>query len=211
MKGTGDRVSARSAALVAAAVVLAEIAATPVVGAGLSGRPGVHGSFVPVGALIVDGCVVAIALIVIWARPRNAVGWLMPAVAALGPTQNLTEAYGVRAEAIPGAHLPLGPLALSLGTSLWIPAAALPATLLLNLYPAGHVTARPWTWVNRVTLAAMAVATVAAGTSRQFLSGDMASARPVVALPGPAGQVLLIAGAVTLLACALASIGGGPR
>ena len=199
---------ARLAALAAAAVVLAEIAATPVAGAGLSGRPGVHGSFIPVGDLIVDGCIVAIALIVIWARPRNVIGWLMLAFAALGATQNFAEAYGVRAEAIPGAHLPLGPLALSLGSSLWIPAAALPATLLLNLYPDGHVTARVWAWVNRVTLAAMAVATVAAGTSQTFLSGDIASARPVVALPAQAGQVLLITGAVTLLACALASIGG---
>jgi hypothetical protein len=133
--------SARSAALAAVAVVLAEIAATPVAGTGLSGQPGVHGSFIPVGDLIADGCIVAIALIVIWGWPRNEIGWLMLAFAALGATQNFGEAYGVRAEAIPGAHLPLGPLTLSLGTSLWIPAAALPATLLFNLYP--HAPAGP--------------------------------------------------------------------
>jgi hypothetical protein len=141
--------------------VLAEIAATPFAGAGLDRLPGVHGTFVPVGDLIVDACIVAIALVVIWARPRNAIGWLMLTFALLGATQNFTEAYGVRAQAEPHSHLPLGPLALSLGTSLWIPAAALPATLLLNLYPDGRVAAPFWAWVNRVTLGAMVVATVA--------------------------------------------------
>src|ERR1700727_484044 len=146
---------ARYRAFALAALVLAEIAATPSAGAGLGRLADVHGTYVPVGDLIVDGCIVAIALIVIWARPRNAIGWLMLAFAALGATQNFAEAYGVRAEAIPGAQLPLGPLALSLGTSLWIPAAALPATLLLNLYPDGRVAGRFWLWVNGVTVAAM--------------------------------------------------------
>ena len=81
--------------------MLAEIAATPFAGAGLDRLPGVHGTYVPVGDLIVDGCIVAIALVVIWARPRNAIGWLMLAFAWLGATQNFTEAYGVRAQAEP--------------------------------------------------------------------------------------------------------------
>ena len=67
-----------------------------------------HGTYVPVGDLIVDGCIVAIALVVIWARPRNPIGWLMLAFAALGATQNFTEAYGVRALADPQAQLAAG-------------------------------------------------------------------------------------------------------
>jgi len=108
-------------AFAVAALVLAEIAVTPVAGAGLNRLAGVQGSYVPVGDLIVDGCIVAIALVVIWARPGNVIGWLMLAFAVLGATQNFTEAYGVRAQAEPHSRLPLGPLALSLGTSLWIP------------------------------------------------------------------------------------------
>jgi signal transduction histidine kinase len=200
--------SARYAAFAVAALVLAEIAATPVLGARLSGLAGVHGSFVPVGDLIADGCIVAIALIVIWARPGNAIGWLMLAFAALGATQNFTEAYGVRAQAELHSQLPFGPLALALGTSLWIPAAALPATLLLNLYPDGHVTARFWAWVNWVTVAAMVVATLAAGTDRSVAREDFAHARTVVAVPPPIATAALAASAAVLLLCALVSIGG---
>jgi signal transduction histidine kinase len=199
---------ARYAAFAVAALVLAEIALTPVAGAGLNRLAGVQGSYVPVGDLIVDGCIVAIALVVICARPENVIGWLMLAFAVLGATQNLTEAYGVRAQAEPHSRLPLGPLALSLGTSLWIPAVALPATLLLNLYPDGRVAAPFWRWVNRVTVAAMIVATIAAGTSLSVARQDFTRARPAVALPQAAGTTLVVAGVAVLLLCALASIGG---
>jgi len=199
---------ARYASFAVAALVLAEIALTPVAGAGLNRLAGVQGSYVPVGDLIVDGCIVAIALVVIWARPGNVIGWLMLAFAVLGATQNLTEAYGVRAQAEPHSQLPLGPLALSLGTSLWIPAVALPATLLLNLYPDGRVAAPFWRWVNKVTVAAMIVATIAAGTSRSVARQDFTGARPVVTLPQAAGTPLAVAAVAALLLCALASIGG---
>ena len=199
---------ARYASFAVAALVLAEIALTPVAGAGLNRLAGVQGSYVPVGDLIVDGCIVAIALVVIWARPGNVIGWLMLAFAVLGATQNLTEAYGVRAQAEPHSRLPLGPLALSLGTSLWIPAVALPATLLLNLYPDGRVAAPFWRWVNKVTVAAMIVATIAAGTSRSVARQDFTGARPVVTLPQAAGTPLAVAAVAALLLCALASIGG---
>lgn len=199
---------ARYAAFAVAALVLAEIALTPVAGAGLNRLAGVQGSYVPVGDLIVDGCIVAIALVVICARPENVIGRLMLAFAVLGATQNLTEAYGVRAQAEPHSRLPLGPLALSLGTSLWIPAVALPATLLLNLYPDGRVAAPFWRRVNRVTVAAMIVATIAAGTSLSVARQDFTRARPAVALPQAAGTTLAVAGVAVLLLCALASIGG---
>src|SRR6202167_3229446 len=179
----GRAMRARCAALAVAALILAEIGATPVAGAGLDRLAGVQGSYVPVGDLIVDGCIVAIALVVIWARPGNVIGWLMLTFAVLGATQNFTEAYGVRAQAEPHSGLPFGPLALSLGVSLWIPAVALPATLLLNLYPDGRVAGEFWAWVNRVTVAAMVVATVAAGTSLSVARQDVIGARPAVTLP----------------------------
>ena len=200
--------TARCVAFAAAALVLAQIAATPLAGAGLGRLPGVQGSFVPVGDLIVDGCIVAIALVVIWARPGNPIGWLMLTFALLGATQNFTEAYGVRAQAEAGSRLPLGPLALSLGTSLWIPALVLPATLLLNLYPDGRVAGPFWRWVNRVTVAAMIVVTVAVGTSLSSIRQDLTTGHPVVTLPKAAGDALAVAGALALIGCALVSIGG---
>ena len=199
---------ARCAAVAVVALVLAEIAATPLAGSGLGRVPGVQGSFVPVGDLIVDGCIAAIALVVICARPGNPIGWLMLTFALLGATQNFTEAYGVRAQAEPGSRLPLGSLALSLGTSLWIPAVVLPATLLLNLYPDGRPAAPFWRWVNRVTVAAMIVATVAAGTSLSVARQDFKGAHPVATLPSATGNVLVVASLAILIGCALVSIGG---
>jgi signal transduction histidine kinase len=136
---------ARYASFAVAALVLAEIALTPVAGAGLNRLAGVQGSYVPVGDLIVDGCIVAIALVVIWTRPGNVIGWLMLAFAVLGATQNLTEAYGVRAQAEPHSRLPLGPLALSLGTSLWIPAVAVRASFVAITDADGTVLAQAGT------------------------------------------------------------------
>jgi hypothetical protein len=136
---------ARYAAFAVAALVLSEIALTPVAGAGLNRLAGVQGSYVPVGDLIVDGCIVAIALVVIWTRPGNVIGWLMLAFAVLGATQNLTEAYGVRAQAEPHSRLPLGPLALSLGTSLWIPAVAVRASFVAITDADGTVLAQAGT------------------------------------------------------------------
>ena len=85
---------------------------------------------------------------------------------------------------------------------------ALPATLLLNLYPDGRVAAPFWRWVNKVTVAAMIVATIAAGTSRSVARQDFTGARPVVTLPQAAGTPLAVAAVAALLLCALASIGG---
>ena len=75
---------ARYTAVALAALVLAEIAATPFAGAGLGRLADVHGTYVPVGDLLVDSCIAGIALVVIFARPRNAIGWLMLAFAVLG-------------------------------------------------------------------------------------------------------------------------------
>src|SRR3954447_6964893 len=60
-----------------AGLLLAAIAATPVTGSGLSGLPGVVGSYVPVGDLVVDAVIIAIAVVVTTARPRNLIGWLL--------------------------------------------------------------------------------------------------------------------------------------
>ena len=85
---------------------------------------------------------------------------------------------------------------------------ALPATLLLNLYPDGRVAAPFWAWVNRVTLAAMVVATVAVGTSLSVVQQDVTGARPAVTLPQTFGTSLAVVSVAVLVLCALASIGG---
>jgi signal transduction histidine kinase len=185
---------------------LAAIAATPFVGGGLSRLPGVSGGYVPVGDLVVDGCIVAIGLVVVTARPTNLIGWLLLAFAGFGATQNFAEAYGVRAQAVPGSQLPLGRLAMSLGTSLWIPAFVVPAVLLLNVYPSGRPSSRWSSWINRVAVVATVVAVVAAGTSRSNATGDYRRAHDIVELPAWFAGAAGIPATLTLFGCVILSL-----
>ena len=189
-----------------AALIVAAIAATPVVGRGLAQLPGVSGSFVPVGDLVVDGCIVAIGLVVTLARPANVVGWLLLAFAGFGAMQNFTEAYGVRAQALPGADLPLGRLALSLGTSLWIAAFVVPAVLLLNVYPSGQPWGRWGRRVNRVAIIATGLAVFAVSTSRSQAAGDYSRAHDVVELPDWVAGVVGVPATLLLVGCVVVSV-----
>jgi signal transduction histidine kinase len=189
-----------------AAVLLAAIAATPFIGHGLSGIAGVQGGYVPVGDLVVDGCIIAIALVVTTARPTNPIGWLLLAFGGLGAIQNFAEAYGVRAQALPSTHLPLGRLALSLGTSLWIPAFVVPAVFLLNVYPSGRASGRWTRTLNRTAAVATFLAVIAAATSRSNAAGDYRGAHDVVELPGWFGAVVGVPVGLILFGCVVASV-----
>ena len=206
---TGRRIPTRGRQVTAwlvGAVVVAEAVATPFVGQGLAGRRGVTGGYVPVGDLVVDGCIVAIALLLTTLRPRNAIGWLLLTFAALGASQNLLEAYGVRAQALTGSGLPLGRLALSLGTSLWVPAFVVPSTLLLNLYPDGRAASPRLRLVNQVAVIAALAAVVALGTSHSVAADDYTGAHQVVELPAGFDTALGIIALVTLLGCVVLSL-----
>lgn len=205
MSSSADPMAPRFAAFGIAALIVAAIAATPVTGDGLSRLPGVVGGYVPVGDLVVDGCIVAIALVVTTARPINVIGWLLLAFAGFGAIQNFAEAYGVRAQAVPGSDLPLGRLAMSLGTSLWIPAFVVPAVLLLNVYPSGR-SGRWGSRVNRAAIVATVVAVVAVGTSRSNATGDYRRAHDVIELPGWFAGAAGIPATLVLLGCVLASV-----
>jgi signal transduction histidine kinase len=210
----GPRVSTsvlRGLAIVGFVVVLAEIVATPFVGRGLGKLPGVSGGYVPVGDLVVDGCIVAIALVLTMARPRNPIGWLLLAFAALGASQNFLEAYGVRAQASVHSGLAFGRLALSLGTSLWVPAFIVPTTLLVNLYPDGRPSSPFWRRLNWIAVVAAVAEVVALGTSHSVATGDYKGAHQVVELPGTAGAILGVAAGVVLLGCVVLSLVGAVR
>lgn len=196
----------RVAAVSVAGLLVTAIAATPFVGHGLARLPGVSGSYVPVGDLIVDACIIAIALVVTTARPQNVIGWLLLAFGGLGAVQNFTEAYGVRAQALPEGHLPLGRLALSLDTSLWIPAFVVPAVLLLNVYPSGRPAGRWTRRVNVVAIVASVLAVVAVGTSRSNATGDYRGAHDVIELPDWVGTGVGVPVTLVLLACIVISV-----
>jgi signal transduction histidine kinase len=210
----GRRVSTRALralAIAGAIVVIAEILATPFAGRGLSGRPGVTGGYVPVGDLVVDACIVAISLFLTLVRPRNPIGWLLLAFAALGGSQNFLEAYGVRAQAVAHSGLPFGRLALSLGTSLWVPAFVVPSVLLLNLYPDGQSSAPFWRRLSWIAVLASAAEVVALGTSHSVATADYTGAHQVVELPATAGIVIGVVAGLILFGCFVLSVAGAVR
>ena len=201
--------SARYAAFALAGLVLAEIVATPFAGAGLDRLPGCSGMFVPVGDLIVDGCIVAIALVVqSWARPRNAIGWLMLAFAWLGATQNLAEAYGVRAQGRTA-------FAAAAGT-----AGAVPRQLTVDTgrSASGHAAAEPVPRrAGRRTVLGLGEPGDAGRDDRrhgrrrhqsQRRPAGRDGRRPAVTLPQTFGTALAVVSVAVLVLCALASIGG---
>jgi hypothetical protein len=189
----------RAAWLALAALAIAEIVATVVVGRGLAGLPGVENRPVPYGDLAVDVTIVGAGLLLTILRPRNPVGALMLLFAALGATQNLGEVYGIRSFAVPGEHLAAGGLALSLGASLWVPALFLPVTVLLVLYPDGRVPTPRWIWVNAAAVTGMVLTTVWQATSVDQVSDMVHNGRPIAVLPDAAGLVLGLAGAALLV------------
>lgn len=201
----------RGLAVAGSLVVVAEILATPFVGRGLDGLPGVAGGYVPVGDLVVDACIVAISLLLTLARPRNPIGWLLLAFAALGASQNFLEAYGVRAQAVAHSGLPFGRLALSLGTSLWVPAFVVPTVLLVNLYPEGRAASPLWRRLNWVAVLAAAAEVVALGTSHSVATDDYTGAHQVVELPATAGTVIGWVAGLVLFGCFVLSVGGAVR
>src|SRR5215471_9840042 len=186
----------RTAWLALAVLAVAEIVATVLVGRGLAGRPGVLSAPVPYGDLMVDVAIVGAGLFLALMRPRNAIGPLMLTFAVLGATQNLGDAYGIRATV---EHRPLAGWALSLGSSLWVPALFLPVTVLLVLYPDGRVPSPRWRWVNTAAVIGMVLTTVWQATSLGQASDTVAGGRPAVVLPDPYGLGLGLVGAALLV------------
>ncbi len=187
----------------AGAAVLAELAATVLCGHGLGGA-----AMVPYPDLTGDVLIVVAAVLLTSQRPVNPIGWLLLAFAALGATQNLASVYGVRAFMLTGQGWPFGPLALSLGDSLWIAALFLPLTLLPVLYPDGHLPAPWWRWVNRAAVTGMVLATVVAATDAGAARDDVAGGRPIAVLePGPA-RTIGVTAALLLAPTVVLSVGG---
>jgi signal transduction histidine kinase len=184
-------------------VILAELAVTVLLGRGLGGP-----ALVPYPDLVGDVAIVAAAGLLTAQRPTNPIGWLLATFAALGATQNLGSVYGVRALRFPGEHLIGGPLALSLGDSLWIPAMFVPLTLLPVLYPDGTLPAPWWRWVNRIATVGMVLATVVAATDTGSARDDIAGGRPIATLPHGIAMTLGVAAGVSLAGAAVLSIGG---
>lgn len=87
------------------------------------------------------------ALLLVWHRPRNLVGWYLMASSLLEAVCGFGQVYATRALTLPGSPLPAGDWVCALSAPLWVPSLLLPCTCLLLRYPTGLLAGR---WPRRV-------------------------------------------------------------
>jgi len=82
------------------------------------------------------------AVVVVWLRPRHAVGWLLMTGAVLLNAGTLAEAYAGYGVLVASPDWPAARFG-GLLSALWMPSSALPVTLVPLLYPNGRIRS-PW-------------------------------------------------------------------
>jgi signal transduction histidine kinase len=172
---------------------------------GLNGQPGLrNGDRLDVGEVVGIIAPAIVGLLLAWARPRNAIGWLITSAGLTLGLSDLGQAYGERSVAFPDEHLPAGMWALSLSAPLWVWAVFIPPTLLLARYPSGRIAGRWPRRFERTALVAGGVLWIGYATSAQSVSDEVVGRVPPLHLPELVGGPLLLGGGVTLLAMAVA-------
>jgi two-component system, NarL family, sensor kinase len=141
----------------------------------------------------------SVALFLIWARPRNGVGWLLSLTALFGIVCDWGQLYGAQALAVRGSQLPLGSLVMAWSAPLWIAALLTPATLLLARYPSGSLQPGRALLVDRAIRAAMVVLWLGYATTDAATTDEVKGVLPPVQLPWMLSGLLLAAGGVVLL------------
>ena len=131
------RVLAVTAALLTAAAVALALA--------LRDDPGnAHTHVAVVPALLL---VVGTGVLVAWSKPRNAIGWLLLAVATLQAISIGAGAYAAVYASPIGAGWPAADLVGWVADWTWLPSVYLPLAVLPVVYPLGHPTSWRWTAV----------------------------------------------------------------
>src|SRR5215470_8389070 len=124
-------------------------------------------------------------LLLVRRRPRNALGWLVLGI-------GVSQAWAVGFTAYGGFGLleAVRSWPAFVGTALYIPGWLLPATLLLAIYPDGHLPGRRWRWPVAGAVGAIALLTVC--IPLPVVGDDQAHGWAVVpTLPDRLGDVLL--------------------
>ncbi|MEV0521972.1 sensor histidine kinase [Streptomyces sp. NPDC050439] len=190
-----------------AGVALASAALTLHVGRGL--RFPAQAGEQPVPYAQLAGVVMAIpaSVVLILARPRNLIGWLLLAVPVFGTAQDLCSVYAVRAQARPGEHLPWGGLAYSLGNSLWVPALCM-LIVLVVFYPRGRLPAARWRWVNRALATGALSAALGLAMAPRPAAEYYRGAGPAVELPATWADTLTQGGALLATGATAVVLGG---
>jgi signal transduction histidine kinase len=170
----------------------------------LRGRPGlVHTDQLDPGEVVGVLATGMLGLFLVWLRPRNPIGWLVASAGLCLGLCDAGQAYGARALVSPDEHLPLGSWALSLSAPLWIPALFIPATLVLARYPTGEIRGRWLRRFDRLAICGFAVTYAGYATATNSVTDEVKGATPPIHLPERVGGLILVTGALALLAATL--------
>ena len=116
------------------------------------------------------------------ARPRNAVGWLLILIGALQMYAIWGNLYGSYGVGVAQPPWPLADWVAMTASFAYFPSLVLPGTVLLAIYPDGHLPARWWRWPVGAVVVALTVLTVAVSLSPDTYD-DVAPGPPPVQLP----------------------------
>lgn len=152
-----------------------------------------------------------VGLFLVWARPRNPIGWLIGVAGLSLMLSNAGQMYGARAFAMPEEGLPLGTLALSLSAPLWVPPVYFLVTHLLVRYPSGSVSGRWPRRFDRAVLVAYPFLFVGYATSDSSVTDVVRDEHPPVRLPELLAGGMAGAAAVVILVCGVAIIADAVR
>ncbi len=174
---------------------------------GLEGRPGLsYPTEVEVGTATLGMAPALVGLMLVWARPRNSIGWLIGGSGLALVALNATQAYGARALVVPEQHLPLGTWALALFSPLWIATLAIPVTMLLVRYPSGRIDGRWPRRFDRLAVLGYLPLYVGYATSHHAVTDVVRDAVNPILLPEPVSGGLAVLGAGVILLCAAAIV-----
>jgi signal transduction histidine kinase len=167
---------------------------------GLSGRQGlVHTDQVDRAEVVGMLATGILGLFLVWARPRNPIGWLAGIAGLSLGLCNAGGAYGARALVSPEEHLPLGAWVLSLSAPLWIAALFIPATALLVRYPTGQIAGSWQRRFDRLAVGGIIVQYAGYAMSSNSVSDEVQGRVPPVHPPAWVSGGMLAIGSVALL------------
>ena len=95
-------------------------------------------------AAILAACWAVTGALLITARPRNAVGWLVLLCGVLQGWANFGNEYGSYGVAVADPGWPLADWVAQSSSMIYLPSLVLPITVILAVYPDGRLASRRW-------------------------------------------------------------------
>ncbi len=211
MRTTTDQALRRWAMLLFVAVVVLDLVYV-LLSRGVHDQPPLDGNqgLDPAQAIgVLAPAIVGLALT--WARPRNAIGWLVSLPAIFLGFCDVGQMYAARAAVFPQEQLPLSRWVAAVSAPLWITALAAPLTLLLVRYPSGAIQGRWPRRFDQMVICGLTLTWLVYATAKSAVSDIVRGGQAVLDVPGPLGATVGIVGIALLLAGLVGIVGDAFR